>query len=324
MKMKVAVVVPNWNGEDLIRHCLDSLQAQSYKHTIILVDNGSVDGSVGIVGDSYPNVTLLKNPKNLGFAGGVNTGIRYALEQGFDAVTLFNNDAVAAKDWLKHLVGCMESNSKIGIVTCKLMRSDKLHFDSTGDCYSIRGIPFPRGRNVRDQGQHDIQEQVFAASGGASLYRAFLFKDVGLFDEKFFAYYEDVDMSFRARLYGWDIVYNPDALAYHAVSATSSKLGSFSHYHSTKNFYFLYIKNMPTKLLLKYFPSFAYQAVRSSISSLINRRMVSYLKGMSRVVLWMPKILMERRVIQKNRKISSHDVDRWLWHDKPPISPKIS
>jgi len=114
--MKLAVVVPNWDGKDVLKACLDSLLAQTQKHLTIVVENGSTDGSVEFLAEHYPGVTVLAQPKNLGFAGGVNVGIRYAIEQGCDYVALFNNDAVADKDWLAGLVGALEDDT-VGIAT---------------------------------------------------------------------------------------------------------------------------------------------------------------------------------------------------------------
>lgn len=321
--MNIYVVVPNWNGADRLSACLKSLQKQSQAAKIVVVDNGSIDESIEILERDFPDVILLKNSKNLGFAGGVNTGIRYAMAEGADAVALFNNDAIADKNWLGQLAKALQDNSEVGIATCKLMRDDKKHFDSTGDYYSIRGIPFPRGRNQADKGQYDQPEYIFAASGGASLYRTSTLKEIGIFDERFFAYYEDVDISFRARLAGWEIFYNPKAMAYHEVSATSSGMGSFSHFHSNKNFYFLYIKNMPGRLFWKYLNSFTYQAARSCASSLIHGRIVSYLKAIVYAIFYMPSILRDRRRIQKARKVSTADIDKYLHHDIPPVIPTL-
>src|SRR5207253_2984925 len=139
------------------------------------------------------------------------------------AIALFNNDAVADKNWLQSLVNTMSANSEVGIATSKLLLEDKKHIDSTGDFYSIWGMPLPRGRNQLDNGQFDKPEEVFGATGGASLYRAKMLNEIGLFDEKFFAYYEDVDISFRARLAGWKVYYQPKAIAYHGLSKTSSR-----------------------------------------------------------------------------------------------------
>lgn len=319
----VWVVIPNWNGARIISDCLQSLEVQSYSHQVVVVENGSTDSSTKLIKEKFPAVTLLEFPDNAGFAGGVNRGIRHAIKHNAEYIALLNNDAAADKDWLKNLVRSMNTNDKVGIVTGKLLRDDKKHFDSTGDYYSIRGIPFPRGRNQLDSGQYDDAESVFSASGGASLYRVAMLKEIGLFDERFFAYYEDVDISFRARLYGWDILYNPKSIAYHAVSSTSSKLGSFNHFHSNKNFYFLYIKNMPTKLFFKYLPSFLYQALRSAVSSLVHLHIVSYCKAIFSVLISLPSVLKDRYTIQKNKKVSDEEIDKLLHHSKPPISPHI-
>jgi len=323
MKIKVYIVIPNWNGEDLIADCLDSLRLQSYPAKIIIVDNGSVDDSIRIIESQFPEVALLKQPKNLGFAGGVNVGIRYALDHGADAVALFNNDAIAEPDWLKNLLLSLQNNDDAGIVTGKFMRTDKKHIDSTGDYYSVYGMPFPRDRNQADAGQRDTAEDVFGATGGASLYRAEMLKEIGLFDEAFFAYYEDVDISFRAQLAGWKVQYEPSAVAYHHMSATSSKLGSFTRYHATKNFYLLYAKNMPGWLYWKYLPLFTLQALRLAASSLIKGAIWPFIKGTTKAFLLTPHIIKERRRIQTNRKASLNYIDSLLYKNRPPKIPKL-
>ncbi|HEX5456741.1 MAG TPA: glycosyltransferase family 2 protein [Candidatus Saccharimonadales bacterium] len=321
--MKVYLVVLNWNGKDFIEDCLDSLQKQTYSSEIIVVDNGSSDGSLETVEQKYPDIYLLKEPKNRGFAGGVNIGIKHAMRKGADAVALFNNDAIADKEWLAELVKTMENKPGTGIVTSKLMRSNKKHFDSTGDFYSTRGMPFPRGRNRVDKGQYDEPGNVFGASGGASLYRCSALKEIGLFDERFFAYYEDVDISFRTQLAGWRVYYQPKAVAYHRLSGTSSKLGNFAHFHSNKNFYFLYLKNMPGRLFIKFLPLFLYQALRSAASSIIHLRILSYLKALFFVIVYLPAVLLARRKIQKSRKVSVDYIESLLYHSKPPVIPKL-
>lgn len=323
MKMKVTVVIPNWNGADLIEKCLDSLTKQDYPHKIIVVDNGSVDNSVSLIEKNFKNVLLLKNPENFGFTGGVNRGIRHALDNGYDAVALFNNDAHADKHWLGNLVKPLLDNTEVGISTGKLMRDDEVHIDSTGDFYTTRGIPFPRGRNTKDTGQYNNMEEVFAASGGASLYRSALLKDIGLFDDRFFAYFEDVDISFRARLAGWKVIYNPEAVAYHAVSATSSKLGSFSRYHSIKNFYFLYLKNMPLSLMFRYFPSFLYQMCRGFAAAILQRHLLVYFRALGVVIVSLPGLLLERHRIQKKARVKANAIRKWLIIGRPPISPEL-
>jgi GT2 family glycosyltransferase len=321
--MKTAIVVPNWNGADFIGPCLQSLLVQTSDPLVIVVDNGSVDESVELIEKGFPGVHLIKLPKNRGFAGGVNAGIKYALEQGADAVALFNNDAVADENWLKELTRELKKNTDVGIVTGKLMRSDKKHIDSTGDYYSTWGIPFPRGRNQVDTGQYEDVEQVFGASGGASLYRSKMFKNVGLFDEKFFAYYEDVDISFRARLAGWEIIYTPKAVAYHDVSATSSRLGDFTRYHSVKNFLMLYTKNMPVKLYWKYLPYFLYQFARTTARSFIDLKPHIWLKSVAVFVSYLPELIDERHQIQNDRAITVAEVESLIYTERPPKIPVI-
>lgn len=321
---KIFIVIPNWNGADFIAECLFSLAQQTLKAKVVVVDNGSVDKSIEIIESSFPDVHLIKLPKNTGFAGGVNTGIRYALENGAEAIALFNNDAVAEPDWLIHLLQTMGGNEKRGIVSCKQMRSDKKYIDSTGDFYSIWGMPFPRGRNQLDEGQYDKPEELFSAPAGATLYRAQLFEDIGLFDEIFFAYLEDVDISFRAQLAGWKVFYEPKAVVYHYVGATSSKLGSFSRYHFIKNFYMLYAKNMPGWLYWKYLPFFTLQAVRLGASATLKGSGLAYFKGTGKAFLNTSHIIKERRRIQKNRKAGTKHIDSMLYKSRPPRIPTIS
>lgn len=321
MKVKVTVVIPNWNGADYISQCIDSLLEQTIKHTLIVVDNGSVDNSIEIIEKKYSEVKLIKLEKNHGFAGGVNKGIKYSIKNDFKYVALFNNDAIADKHWLEKLIHAADKHQEAGIITGKFMKIDKQHLDSTGDLYSTIGMPFPRGRNQIDNGQYDRAENVFSATGGASLYRTSMIKEIGIFDEEFFAYFEDVDISFRAQLAGWKVWYEPSAIAYHHVGATSSKLGNFTRYHSIKNFYFLYLKNMPLGLMLKYSPRFMFQALKMFISSFVKGAGLVYIKAFVRVLLEMPTMLKERKLIQKSKKVSNDYIDNLLYKGKPPKIP---
>ncbi len=318
---KVAIVIPNWNGEDFIADCLESLEKQSLKTEIVVVDNGSHDNSTSIIKNKFPGVTLLKFSNNAGFAGGVNRGIKYSIENTFEFVALFNNDAVADKDWLKNLVSTMESNQKTGIVTGKFMKSDKKTIDSTGEMMRINGMPHPRGRDELDTGQYDVGEQVFAATGGASLYRVKMLEHIGLFDEKFFAYLEDVDISFRAQLAGWKVLYEPTAVSYHKGGATSSKLGTFTRFHTTKNFHLLFLKDMPGALFWKYFPLAILHSLRLAAGAVIHGQYWTHLKAYFAAVTLIPHCLKERRQIQKNRKVSIKYIDSILTH-KINLSPK--
>lgn len=305
----------------MLAQCLESLQGQTEKHHIIVVENGSTDGSVELVKGKFPAAILLEFPDNAGFAGGVNRGIKHALEQGAEYIALFNNDAVADKNWLKELVAEAGEHPQAGIITGKLLRTDKKHLDSTGDFYTIWGLPFPRGRNQKDEGQYDKAEDVFGGSGGASLYRAGLFKQIGLFDEDFFAYYEDVDISFRAQMAGWQVRYTPEAIAYHGVGGTSSKLGDFARYHSAKNFLLLYARNMPLKLYLKYGIPFALQFGRMAMTSIARRKFGVFLSGTFAAFKLHFTTVKVRKANQQKRKVSVDYIDSILTHSRPPRIP---
>lgn len=316
--MKIAVVVPNWNGEYSLRSCLDSLLKQSANCAVVVVDNNSSDGSVDLVKKKYAEVLLVQHTKNLGFAGGVNSGIKKAIELGCDAVALLNNDAVADSKWLASLIDIMKKNKKAGIVTGKLMADGSGKFDSTSENYTVWGLPFPRGRGVKDIGQHDKQEEVFAGSGGASLYRVSMLKEIGLFDEDFFAYYEDVDISFRAQLAGWKVVYEPSAVAYHQIGATSSKIKGFTTYQTMKNLQLLWYKNVPKKYLYKTGWRFFVAHTLFIFRAISRGQGVTAVRG-DVVGSWLLlKKRSERKKIQKSKKVSDDYIWSIMAHDLPP------
>jgi GT2 family glycosyltransferase len=323
MKMKIAIIVPSWNGIENISACLDSLLRQTEKAEIIVVENGSIDDSLNFLQKNYPNITLLEQKTNLGFAGGVNVGIRYAIESGFEFVALFNNDAIADSNWLNYLVEEAKKRPDVGIVTGKLLKSDEITFDSTGDQYTSWGLPYPRGRGEKDKAQYDNTEEVFAASGGASLYRVAMLKEVGLFDEDFFAYYEDVDLSFRAQLAGWKVLYAPKARAYHQIGGTSSKIKGFTTYQFLKNIPYVYWKNVPLSLAIPMFPRIfiAYWSIVAS--SLAQGKIVPTCKGVivSHIMLW--KKLYQRHKIQKNRKVTVEYIGQSITPGLPPNADKL-
>lgn len=321
--LDTTIVIPNWNGKDSLAQCLDSLLAQTYKANILIVDNGSQDDSVEFIKNKYPGINLLTHKKNLGFAGGVNSGIRMALEGEAKFIALFNNDAKADKDWLKYLVQTMVNNPKLGIATGKFIGESKKFLDSTGDLYTNWGLPFPRGRNETDLDKYDLDTNVFGATGGASLYRAIMLKDVGLFDEDFFAYYEDVDISFRAQLYGWKVAYQPKAIAYHQIGGTSRKIKGFTTYQTMKNLPWLLWKNVPLKYLYKTVWRFQIAYFGFLISAIGRRQGWSALKGCLVSIILAPKKLSERWRIQKNRKVDPEYIWGIMVHDLPPNAAKL-
>lgn len=318
---RVLIVVLNWNGADDTLECVKSLQAQSFKDfEILVIDNGSKPNDYKKLAPlkDIKTVTLIKNEKNLGFAGGVNTGIRHAIKNNYEFVCLFNNDAVADKDWLKNLSAGFNKDEKISAVTGLLLHEDGKTIDSTGDYYSTWGMPFPRSRGDLTVTAPD-SGFVFSGSGGATLYKTSLFKDIGLFDESFFAYYEDVDVSFRAQLAGHKIYYEKTAVAYHKQGATSSKIPGFAVYQTFKNIPLLYIKDVPTSLLLPiglrlftlYWLIFA-NAIKNGAGSYA-------LKGwLASIWYFWTKSLWNRFSIQARKTVPTSYINLLIFHDLPP------
>jgi GT2 family glycosyltransferase len=316
---RVAVIVPNWNGRHLLDECLDSLSNQTKEHTLVVVDNGSTDGSQAFVQLKYPQAVLIELDRNHGFAEGVNRGIQYSLHHDFDYVALFNNDAAAEKDWLKELVATAEAHPEVGIVAAKILYKDGRHIDSTGDFYTSWGLPYPRGRDEIDSGQYDDPDHrvIFGGTAGATLYRSVMMRRIGLFDGDFFAYFEDVDVSFRAQLAGWKVRYNPNARVRHEVNATSSRLGGFVRYHTIKNLPYLYVKNMPGSLFLKYLPKFLLCYALTLAGSLRQRQYAALFKGLL-ALRRLPVMVVRRRRIQRRRRASIAYIDSIIEKPMPP------
>lgn len=316
---RVLIVVLNWNGIADTKECLDSLFQQSYKnYKIAVVDNNSSDDSIQqlkVIQAKHSNLILIENNKNLGFAGGVNSGIKYALKHDFGAVALFNNDAVANKDWLKHLVHNLRDDT--GIVTGLLLHRDGKTIDSSGDFYTTWGIPSPRNRGALAK-KAPQSGYVFGATGGASLYSSLVFKQIGLFDENFFAYYEDVDISFRAQLAGFKVFYTNEAVAYHKQGATSNKVPGLAIKHTFKNLPLLFWKNVPTSLLLPIGARFLLLYVLIFGNAVKNKAgKYAFLGWLGSVRYFWSSALWQRLNIQRNRKVTTSYINSILTHDIP-------
>jgi GT2 family glycosyltransferase len=261
-------------------------------------------------------------PDNLGFAGGVNIGIRLAQQEGYDAVALLNNDAIPEPGWLAALVAALDDGETSIATGLLVRRSDDPALDGTidtaGDQLSIWGMPFPSGRGA-ERGSAPAAGEVFAASGGASLFRTGLFDEIGLFDETFFAYFEDVDVSFRARLAGHRVVYEPAAVAHHRIGATSGRIPGFTVRQTFKNLPLLLVKDVPRGLRHRVYPRFALLLTMMLAKTVVNGTAPHALRGLGgAAALLFRHALPERRRIQSSAVVSADDIDRLLWHDLPP------
>lgn len=239
----VTVVIPNYNGKEFLRECFDSLKIQNIDLRVVVIDNGSTDGSAGYIKKNYPEFDLTVNNDNRGFAAAVNQGIT---SSDTDYVFLMNNDVVLEENCIINLIKCIEKDSNIFAVSSKMIQyTDKGKIDDAGDEYTLLGWTKKVG-NGKSADLYNEEREIFSACAGASLYRRNVFREIGLFDENFFAYMEDVDVSYRARIHGYKCVYCPDAHVYHIGSATSgSKYNSFKIRLAARNNIYVPYKNMP-------------------------------------------------------------------------------
>lgn len=318
----VLIVVLNWNGMADTKACIESISKQTYQNfKVVLVDNNSNERATKQFLDELSKkhskfLHVIRNHKNSGFAGGVNIGIKYGLDNGFEFIALLNNDATVQSDWLTRLVDAAVSK-KSAITTGLLLHETGKTIDSTGDWYSTWGLPFPRDRNY-SEAKASESGFVFGGSGGASLYRSSLFHKIGLFDEVFFAYYEDMDMSFRAQLAGEKVYYEKSAVAYHKQGASSISIPDFGVFQALKNLPLLYIRNVPRNLLvgvgIRFFP--AYSLI--TLNALRHASFKTVLRGFFiGLYLFWTHGFASRRLIQRTR-VKSKDMQALLWNDLPP------
>lgn len=255
----VSVIIVNWNGRKLLLECLGALQRQTYRtFTVMVVDNGSRDGSVEHVKSRFPDVRIIALPDNSGFSVANNVALK-AVKTPY--VALLNNDTAPDPFWLERLVDVLDTHPDVGFTASKMLFYDRPNrIDRAGDGYTDAGVGFLRGRNEKAC-EYNNREPVFGACAGAALYRKVLFDDVGLFDEHFFLIHEDVDLSFRAQLQGYRCLYVPEAIVYHKASSSLVYDSSTTVYYGHRNLEWVYIKNMPARLMLKtIFPHLIYNA----------------------------------------------------------------
>jgi GT2 family glycosyltransferase len=303
----VTVVVVNWNGKSFISECLDGLRAQTYKSfEIVVVDNGSTDNSVDFISRSYPDVALIPLEKNYGFSKGNNIALKNIYSK---YVALINNDAVPDPQWLECLVSAMEQYQSAGFVASKMVfQNCPMFIDRAGDFYTRAGAGILRGRNESSL-LYSEKEWVFGACAGAAMYRKEMIEAIGPFDEDFFLLYEDIDLSFRAQLIGYKCLFVPDAVVRHKASKSIGHDSSTSVYFGHRNLEWVYLKNMPSRLIMRtFFFHFIYN-VGALFYFLSIGRLKEFIRAKFDAFTNLPRILKKRKVIQKNRVVS----DAYIW-----------
>jgi GT2 family glycosyltransferase len=309
---RASIVIPNWNGLSLLRPCLDSLRSQTYRDfEVIVVDNNSSDGSVSAIRREYPEVGVLALDTNGGYSAGCNRGI--AAAEG-DVLVMLNNDTEAHPEWLKELVGALDRHPDAGSAASRIMlfdRRDSLH--SAGDLYRANGIPDSRGVWQPYGPPYDQEAYVFGGCGGAVAYRRDMLAQVGLFEERFFMYCEDVDLNWRAQLSGWPCIYAPKAVVYHHLSATGG--GALASYYVGRNTIWVIARDYPARSLRRHCREIVaaqWRITRDALRAWRGQAARARLRGQAVGLLTSIRWCASRRRIQRARRITDPDVESML------------
>ena len=307
----VSVIIINMNGRDYLKKCLPSLIDESYKNKeIIIVDNGSVDGSVEFVKKNYSKILVIENKFNAGFAGANNQG--YKKTHG-KYLFLLNNDTMIPKVLFKPLVDFMETDSSVGATQPRVLRQNEPEkLDSVGSFFTRSGFLYHFGFGHKDTKALRRVRPLFSAKGCSLMLRKSLIDRIGLFDKDFFAYFEETDLCWRIWLSGFKIFYVPDSYVLHKGWGTTSRMNfSFINFHSYKNRIYSLIKNLSCWNLVSILPVNIFFSVVASVADLFTGKLkecFSIWKAFYWILLNMDKVLVERRHIQTGiRKIKDSE-----------------
>ena len=317
MTEPVSIIVVNWNGREYLEDCLSATLAQTYPNfEVVVVDNGSTDGSPDFITGRFPQVRLIRNAANIGFAAANNQGIE-ATSSPY--VATLNNDTQSDPRWLEELARAIETEEQVGMVASKMVfagRPDVIQ--STGINLDRVGIAWDRQGGELDDTQETYPIEVFGACAGAALYRREMLADVGLFDEDLFLYLEDVDLAWRARLRGWRCLYVPGARVAHHHSASTGEGSPFKNRLLGRNKVWAIAKDYPSPQIWWYLPIIVAYDLAAVGYALIARRDVTPLQGRLLGLRGLPDMLAKRHVIQRRRRVTWRTMAAVM---SPPESP---
>jgi GT2 family glycosyltransferase len=312
---ETVVIIPNFNGLEHLEECLTSLASQSYRDFVTLViDDGSTDNSLNYLKEKWPQIEILALAQNLGFAKAVNLGICHALEKYHPAyIAILNNDTKADPNWLKNLVGAIESEEDLVAVASNMLYYDHPEIiNSQGGKFTLGGYGLDINFNKKQSEITTPPKYVLASCWGATLIKSRALQTVGLLDENYYSYFEDLDWGYRANLLGYKIIFEPQAIVYHKGSATWGKYPFKKSYLCRKNSIYTILKNYELKNIFKALPLIFFDYfVLYPIGQLIKQRF-KFLIIPIQAWWWnlknLSKTLETRKKIQLARKISDKEI----------------
>jgi len=301
----IEIIIPNWNGKSMLEHCLSSLRRQTFSNfRVIVVDNGSSDGSIELLETSFPEVRLIRFHDNTGFSVAVNKGIETSVGPW---LLLLNNDMEMAEDCLEGLRLAVEQYPHFHVFALKMMNFHERQFiDGAGDAVLRGGVGYRVGTMEEDCEAYQKNRETFGACAGAALYNKSYFDKVGLFDTDFFAYLEDVDLNMRARRHGLRCMFIAGARVYHIGSASSgSKINPLTVRLTTRNNIYVLVKNYPLQLLFQFFPAIIVYQLAWLLFCMKKGMLLPYLAGLNEGLRMLPLIYKKGRILQKKGDLIS-------------------
>jgi GT2 family glycosyltransferase len=303
-RSRVAVAIVNANSGPLLAQALSALANQAARPDLtVVVDNASTDGSTDDLEARFPGVTVVRLDENVGFAAANNLAAREAAD--CEWLALLNPDAFPEPRWLEELLAAAAQKPEYTFFASRLvMDADPDRLDAAGDVFHVSGVAWPRDRGVATSAAPAAGE-VFSPSAAAALYRRDAFLEAGGFDERFFCYFEDVDLGFRLRLAGHRCWYVPTAVVRHVGQSTSGRDSDFFLYHTHRNIVWTYAKDMPSPLVWLYLPQHVLFNLLVLIPYARLRRFRLVLRAKVDAIRGLPAVLRERRLVQRRRVASS-------------------
>lgn len=309
----ISILIIAWNSEAHLPRCLAALAAQIRRDfEVIVIDNGSKGDSLAMFDASVPCCPFdyQRIPSNLGFAIANNIGAHLARGEW---IVLLNADAYPEPDWLEQLLKAAEQNPDYNFFSSRQIQYNSPHLlDGAGDDYHVSGLAWRRYYNHTKEEYGLKQEEVFGACAAAAMYRREDFLRVGGFDEDYFSYFEDVDLSFRLRLAGGKCLYVPQAVVHHVGSASTGKISDFVVYHGHRNLVWAYFKDMPSYLFWVYLPLHLVMNLYFMISFIFKGKGYAILKAKWDAFRGLPTALRKRRMIQRMRTVPVSEIYRWM------------
>ncbi|MFX1310995.1 MAG: glycosyltransferase family 2 protein [Promethearchaeota archaeon] len=303
----VSIILSNYNGLIHLKECFDSLNNMNYKNVeIIFIDNNSTDDSVKFVRSNYPNVKIIQNEKDFGFAGANTIAASYASGK---YIVLLNIDTFVDKNWLIELVKVIESSDKIGIVTSKQIyyyQKDTIYYAGLGANKFLENRRY--GDLIKIEDFPDIQMKTFFAEGASLLIRKSIYDKIGLFDPQYYAFSEDLDLSWRVWLYGFDVIYVPTSIMYHKAGGVFGRISPRKIYLMERNILRTLLKNYETKTLVEVLPVFYLKRIGRIIKLMLKLkiRSIDLIFANIKSIFWnifkIKSLLEDRKFIKGIRK----------------------